>query len=399
MLVYYYQARDRAGQIISGSVEAPNEKIATDTLQDRGFEIIVLKETRRRYFSLSFLERVAVKDFVIFSRQLATLIGAKIPLVQSLQTVARQTANKKLQTVLKDVTENVESGSKLSAALARYPKVFDNFFINMIKSGETSGRLDETLTYLANQKEKDYDLMSKIKSAMIYPAFIIVSMFAVMVVLMVFVIPQLTAVLQESGAKLPFSTRLLIGSSGFMTNYWWLLLIFVTMLIFTWRYALRDQKVRFAWDYLKLRLPIVGPILQKIDLVRFFRSFETLVIGGVDIVDSLKVTSQVVQNLVYQDLIKRTVKEVEDGNSITAVFADSKLIPTMVNQMLGVGEETGRLTEILRRLTDFYTREIDNSVSNLVSVIEPVIMIVIGIGVGLIVSAIILPMYQLASAF
>lgn len=397
---FRYQVKDAQGQVSAGVVEAPDEKIAGDTLRDRGLEIVFLQKEEKPFFHLPLTGRIGAKDFVFFSRQLSVLISANLPLVQALSTVARQTDNKYFQKILQEAADEVEAGAKLSAALGSQSDVFDDFFVNMIKSGETSGRLDEVLNYLADQKEKDYDLMSKIRGAMIYPSFIIVAMFGIGIVLMVFVIPQLTEVLQESGATLPVTTRILIATSAVMQKYWILFLAGLAGLVFTFRYSLKKiQVARLAWDNFKLRMPIIGPIFQKIYLVRFCRSMETLISGGVDMVGALNVAANVVQNVVYKDLINRTVKQVEDGNPLTSVFSQSKLVPAMVNQMLSVGEETGKLTDILKKLNSFYTREIENGVANLVSVIEPIIMIVIGVAVGGIVSAIIMPMYKLASQF
>jgi type IV pilus assembly protein PilC len=399
MPTYSYQARNSEGKIVKGVVEAANETIAGDTLLDRGLEVIVLKEIKRRFWKIPFLERVTAQDFIIFSRQLALLISAHLPLVSALRIVSRQATNKNFQRILQDLAEEVNAGAKLSQALSRFPNVFDNFFINMVRSGETSGRLEEVLTYLADQKEKDFDLMSKIRGALIYPAFIILTMFAIGTILMIFVVPQLANILKESSVSLPFTTQLLISFSSFLQKYWLLLFFFLIILAIFFRFFLRRSTVRVVWDALKLRLPIFGSLFQKIYLVRFGQSLGTLILGGVEVVEALKISAEVVGNAAYHDLILRTAKEVEDGNSLTVLFMKSKLVPPMVSQMLSVGEETGQLTEVLKKLTAFYTREIDNSLTNLVSIIEPLIIIIIGVGVGLIVSAIILPVYKLASQF
>lgn len=396
---YHYHARDQKGKVVSGYIEADNEQFAADILRDRGFSVIDLILIKKRLPEITFLQKVGVKDFAIFARQLSILINAKIPLVDALRTLTRQTANKYLKEILAKVADEVEGGVKLSEAFAHYPKVFNNFFVQMIRSGETIGKLDEVLNYLADQQEKDYDLISRIRGAMIYPVFIILAMLGVGIAMLIFVIPQLTSVLQESGGELPFSTKLLISISSFFANYWIWLLILLILAILGFRLLLRQKPVRIAWDNFKIRIPIVGKIYQKIYLVRLARSLETLLSGGVEIVEALKIVALVVGNFAYQELILQTAQEVAAGNSITSVFQKSKLIPPMVNQLLAVGEETGRMQEILGRLTNFYSREVDNSVSNLVSVIEPLIMIVIGVAVGLMVSAIILPMYRLASQF
>jgi len=304
-----------------------------------------------------------------------------------------------LKRILSGVSDEVASGIKLSIALSRHGKVFSSFFINMIKSGETAGRLSEVLNYLADQEEKEYDLVSKVRGAMMYPAFIISGMVVVGVILMVFVIPKLTAVLIESGATLPLTTRILIGTSKFAQGYWWLILIALIGGVVGFRLGLKRPNFREAVDKFILRVPIIGPLLQRIYLARITRSLQILLSGGVDVVGSLEIVAGVVGNAYYERMIETTKREVSDGNSITSVMVQSPLVPPMVTQMLAVGEETGKLTAILEKLTQFYTREVDNGVTTLVSVIEPLLMVVIGIGVGLVVSSIILPMYQLAGQF
>lgn len=348
---------------------------------------------------LPFLNRIPPRELVIFSRQLSVMISADVPIVQALKVLVRQTANHNLKTVVANLAADVEGGTKFSAALARYPDAFSDFFINIVRSGETTGKLDEVLDYLATQQERDYDLSSKIKGAMIYPAFILCGLIVVGIVMMIFVIPKLTDILQESGATLPLSTRILIGTSSIMKNYWWALLISLAGLIGGLRYLITFPLGRKYWDTLKIRLPVFGQLFRRIYMVRFTRGLSTLLTGGVEMVGSLKIAGAIVGNAVYRDLIAQTVREVEDGNPITTVFARSKEIPVMVTQMLGIGEQTGKIDAILARLTDFYTREIENMVRNLTTLMEPLIMLFMGVAVGIMVSAVILPMYNLAAQF
>jgi type IV pilus assembly protein PilC len=402
MAVFKYKALDREGKIKQGLVEAVSENMAAEALQERGFSIVSIKERSafkgaKQGFAL--FNRIKPKDLVIFSRQFAVMISANVAMVQALKIVAEQTDNLKLKAVVLDVSNEVDSGSKLSDALAKRQQVFSNFFISVVRSGETSGKLDEVLNYLADEMEKDYDMTSKIKGAMIYPAFVFCGLGAVGIIMMVFVIPKLTGILQETGAELPFATRILIGTSGFLQNYWWLLIIIIVGLIFGVRFIVSTSQGRKYLDILKLKLPIFGKLFQKICLVRFTRSLNTLIVGGVAISNGLKITSEVVSNTVYQRLIEETIKEVEDGNSISSVFINSKEIPKMVSQMMSIGEKTGKLDLILERLTDFYAKEVTNTVTNLMTLMEPLIMVIIGVAVGIMVAAIIMPMYNLAGQF
>jgi type IV pilus assembly protein PilC len=280
--------------------------------------------------------------------------------------------------------------------MAKRPKVFSNFFVSVVRSGETSGKLDEVLNYLADELEKDYDMMSKIRGAMIYPAFVFCGLGGVGVMMMVFVVPKLTAILTETGVQLPIATRILIGLSGFLQSYWWLLIIILLGGVVGIKLFTNTAAGKAFIDTALLKLPIFGHLFQRIYLVRFTRSLQTLIVGGVSISKGLRITADVVTNQVYKDIITQTIKEVEDGNSISSIFMERKEIPRMVSQMMSIGEKTGRLDIILSRITDFYSREINNMLANLMTLMEPIIMVVMGIAVGIMVAAVILPMYNMA---
>lgn len=400
MPYYRYKATNADNQTVEGMIQAASTEVAADILSDQNLTILSLAEEKIgfRERSLKFLNRIKIKDLVIFSRQLSVIVSATIPLVQGLRILVTQTESPMLKTVISEVADDVEGGAKLSAALSRHPEAFSDFFINIIKSGETSGKLDEVLNYLADQQEKDYDLSSKIRGAMIYPAFIIGGLIVVGTLMMVFVVPQLTSVLTETGVALPLSTRILIGLSNFFAGFWWLIFIVVTAGFAGLRAIIKTPKGKMYWDTFTLRLPIFGPLFQKIILVRFSRSLYTLLTGGVSLTKSLEITADVVGNAVFRQLILQTVTEVEDGNSIATVFLRSRHVPVMVSQMLNLGEKTGRIDDILEKLGDFYGREVNNMVTNLVILMEPLIMVLMGVAVGGLVSAIILPMYNLAAS-
>lgn len=401
MPIYKYKAFDKDRKTQAGLVEANGKDYAAEILAEKGFSIISISEVSfgKAKINLDFLNRIKIKDIVIFSRQFSVLISANVSMVQALKILVEQTANAILKTGISEVADEVDAGSTLSEALGKRPKIFSNFYVSVVRSGETSGKLDEVLSYLADEMEKDYDMMSKIKGAMIYPAFVLCSLIIVGVVMMIFVVPKLTGILTESGAALPITTRILIGTSGFMQKYWWLLAVIAIGFTALFKYYLSRPGGQRQFDYIKLRLPIFGHLFQLIYLVRFTRSMNTLLVGGVTIDNSLKVAAEVVGNKIYQELIEETIKEVEDGNSISNVFIKSKTIPKMVSQMLAIGEKTGKMDVILERITNFYGREIGNIVANLMTLMEPLIMVVMGVAVGIMVAAIILPMYNLASSF
>ena len=401
MPLFSYKARDKENKVTEGLVEAETESGAAEILRERGLDILSLEEKKEiigflRY--LKFLQRVSAKDIIIFSRQLSVMVSANVPIVQALRILVKQTTSNTLKSIVTGLADEVEGGAKLSSALSRHPEIFDDFFINIIRSGETSGKLDEVLEYLADQKEKDYDLMSKIRGAMIYPVFIVGGLIAVGVVMMIFVIPKLTSILIETGAELPLTTKALIATSNILSNYWWLILIILAGLIVGLKFYISVPAGRYRWDYIKIKLPVFGKLFQRIYLIRFTRSLSTLLKGGVDLLTSLRIVSGVVANAVYKDLIEKTAKEVEDGNPVSTVFIKSKEVPIMVSQMMAIGEQTGKIEEVLDRISDFYSRELSNLVNNLVTALEPLIMLVMGIAVGLMVVAVIVPMFNLANS-
>ena len=398
---FSYRTQTDTGEIAEGIVQAASSDVAAEILTDRGSTVLSLEELQPSLFqsSLKIFNRIKTKDLVIFSRQLSVIVSATIPLVQGLKILVSQTESPLLKSVISEVGDDVEGGAKLSAALSQHPEAFSQFYISIIQSGETSGKLDEVLNYLADQQEKDYDLTAKIKGAMIYPAFILSGLLIVGALMMIVVIPELTSILAETGTELPFSTKLLIAVSNFLTSYWWLLVLGIAGVVAGTRVFVRTEQGRLSWDTLKIKLPIFGPLFKKIALVRFTRSLNTLLTGGVPVARSLLIVSEVTGNAVYKRLILRTIEEVENGNSIAAAFSESTEMPLMVSQMLALGERTGRIDEILEKLANFYGREVDNTVANLVTLIEPMVMLLMGVAVGLLVAAIILPMYNLASAF
>ncbi|MFA6524739.1 MAG: type II secretion system F family protein [Patescibacteria group bacterium] len=401
MAVYDYKAKDLDGNSVTGAVEASSEVVAVDMLKDKDLIVLSLSERRKRTLfqsSLGFFNKVPRKEVVIFARQLAVMISATVPIVKALNILTKQTDNITFKIIVSEIADEVDGGARLSDTLGRYPQVFDDFFVFMIKSGETTGKLDDTLNYLADQKEKDYDLTSKIKGAMIYPIFILGALVVVGIVMMIFVIPQLTAVLEEAGAELPWATRMLIATSDYLKSYWWSLVIFVVGGILAYRTIYRTQKGRKIIDKVKLNIPVFGNIYKKIYLTRFARSFSNLITSGIPLSRALGIVADVIGNNTYKEITLETIKEVEDGNSVSTVFMKHKEVPIMLSQMMNVGEQTGRLDKILAKLADFYAKEVENLVANLVSLIEPMIIVLLGGAVAVLVVSILLPLYSLSTA-
>lgn len=401
MSLFSFRATDTSGHEQRGTVEAGTVDAVASILRDRAWTIVSIREQKKGFglqTQIPFLNRVKTKDLVILSRQLAVMVTANVPIVQALTTLVEQTTNPNLKEAVSSISDDVEGGALLSQALARHPRIFPEFYVSMIKSGESAGKLDTVLEYLANQQEKDYDLLTRVRGAMIYPLFILGGLIIVGAVMMIFVIPKLTGILTESGAKLPLSTRILMSTSDFFVHQWWALLIIIVALIAGVQIAVRFPRGRYAWDWLLLRLPVFGALLQEIMLVRFFRSLGTLLQGGVPLPRCLEIVSGIVHNRVFVTMLEHAIDEVRDGHAIAKVFTGHSFIPAMVPQMFSVGERTGNLTMILETLANFYTRHVDNRVTNLVSLIEPLVIVVMGVAVAIMVTAVLLPIYNLAGA-
>ncbi|MFA5185669.1 MAG: type II secretion system F family protein [Patescibacteria group bacterium] len=402
MPTFKYRARTSDGAIQAGLIEAEGNDHAKQALEDRGMELLALEPyTKIESASqgvLNFMNRITPKDLVIVTRALSVMISAAVALPEAMRNIARQTKNPNLQGVLTTIATEVEGGSRLSDAFEHHPKVFSGFFINMVRSGETSGQLAEVLEYLAEQQEKDFDLMSKLKGALIYPIFIIAAMGIVGFVMMTFVVPKLVQVLQEAKVELPITTRILILVSNFFAGYWIWIIIGTVLTIIGLQYYVKTPRGKYYADWILLHLPVFGGLFREIYVVRFCRSLATLLHGGVDLVEALEIVANVVGNELWRSAVYETIREVNDGNSLTTAFARHKFIPTMVVQMMSVGEGTGKTQDILQRIAAFYAREVDNIVGNLTKLIEPLILLVLGLGVGIMVSAIMIPLYSLSGA-
>ncbi len=403
MALFIYKAKTEDGRFTKGMVEAVNKDIAADILTERGlFVIDIFKKSRIHYWEEvwnAIFNNIKTKDLVLFMHQLAVLISAEIPIVQALRILEKQIENKYMKKVVLEIADDVEGGGKLSEAFGRHPKVFNNFFIKMIKSGETSGKLEEVFLFLADEQEKNYLLTRKIRNALIYPAFIIFILLVVGIIMLVFVVPRITLMFESANVELPLSTKILIKTSHIVSSYWWFLLVMVGFCVYVFKLYVNTPSGRKNVDNFVLKIPVVGGLLKKFYLTRFSRSFYTLILGGVDIINSLKASEEVVSNTIFKDLLKKAVKEVADGNSVASVFSKSDLIPPMYSQMLYVGENTGKLTSVLEKITAFYTDEIEDMVKNSLALFEPAVMVLIGIAVGFLVFSVIMPMYELSSAF
>ncbi|OQB44353.1 MAG: Type II secretion system protein F [Parcubacteria group bacterium ADurb.Bin159] len=398
---FVFKAKDERGTTIKGVIEALNEGQALEILRKRNLVILDLKEAiggEKGKIKISFTkEKVSSKDMVIFSRQLAVIISAGLPLVQALETLVGQTGNKYLDKIIGKIADEVRGGTRFSSSLERYPKIFDKFYVYMVRAGEVSGKLDEVLSYLADEKEKSYDLERRIKGAMIYPVFVLVTVVVIMILLLTFVIPQITSLITEGGGEIPLPTKIVISLSDFLRHKWYIILGLVGVLFIFYFFLANSSKGKPIWDRLVLKIPVFGPLFQKVSLVRFTNSLSTLIVGGIPLPQALKITADIVGNVCYQKIILETIRNVESGSSIATAFLSSPLIPKILSHSLIVGEQTGKLDEVLSKMSSFYSQEVENTLSQLVSLLEPIIIVVLGVVVGGIVLSVFMPIYQLAS--
>ncbi len=401
---FEYQARTPKGEIQSGTVETSSYEAAVDILQRHKLIVTNLRsvEESRGFIGKVeiplFIKRVSLRDVSVFSRQLATLFSSEVPLVESLRTMGNQVDNPRFKEKILKISDDVDSGTAFSKALSKYPEIFSTLYISMIRAGEVSGKLSETLEYLANHYEREYDLMGKIKGAMYYPAFIFVSLIVVMILMLVFVIPSLTKVLEESGQNLPMSTRVIVSVTNFLRLRGWILLILLSIgFVFFLRWK-KGKKGKKIWDRYMLMIPVFGKIFREISLSRFSGNLSTLIRGGLPISRAMEVTADVVGNETYKDIILEAEEGIRRGEFMSATFKMRKEVPPLVTQMILVGEKTGKLSFVLENLAKFYQKEVDRMTENLVSLVEPLMIIVLGLAVGFVVVGIIMPIYQLAGS-
>jgi type IV pilus assembly protein PilC len=401
---FEYQARNKDGILKRGIVNASSESKAEQLLNENSMVIISLTELKESYlFKLenyfeTLTARITYKDLVLFSRQFSTLVGSRVPIVQSLRILEKQVANKGLVKVTHSLVQSVESGDSLSLALSKHPAVFGNIYISLVRAGEASGNVAESLNYLADQLEKDYDLRARVKGAMTYPAFVLSALVIVGVLMFKFVLPNLVSVLKEQNAELPLVSKILIKFTDFFDIYWWVVLLGVAVIVVAIRAYIQTEGGRYVWDRFKMHIPIIGEVLERIYLARFARNLSTLVSGGIPIIKALQIISEVVNNVIYRDILLETAQQVTGGKSISESLARYEEFPPLVTQMVAVGEQTAQLDTILLKLAVFYEKEVDAKVGMLSSLLEPIIMLVLGLAVGMLVAGVLLPIYNLASA-
>ncbi len=395
---FTYKARTKDGELQVGSVEAATREAATTILLSHGLFILSIEsaEGGAWYDSLTnMFSRVRSADLMIFTRQFATLLASQVPLGDSLRNLYAQTTKPVLKEAIAEIGNDIQSGFSLSQALARHPNVFSEFYINMVKSAEVTGRLSDVLDFLADYLEKQDILISKVRSALIYPAFIIVLFIVVVIVMLTMVLPQLMPIFTESGVDLPIYTKILLTGGTFVLNWWWLLLILVVVVTGVLVNYFQSAEGKVVKDELSLRLPIFGPLFQKLYLSRFAESARVLIQGGLTIPQAVEISSHTIGNSIYREILHNAAQSIRKGVLLSQALKDAPFFPPLVGQLIAVGEATGRLEILLSKVGDFYRREAENTTSNFAELIQPIMMVVIGVLVGGLFAAILLPLYNL----
>lgn len=397
MLTFTYTARDTStNKVIHSTVQAESERSAAKVLMAQGIvPLEIAEQTKKSSILTRFTNRVGAKDKVIFSRQLATLINAGLPLAQSLRTLADQTQNKHLIVVINEILTSIEGGNSLADSFSKHPQVFNDVFVALIAAGEASGTLDQALERIADQQEKDAELLSKVRGAMVYPAIVLVVILGVIGFMLFTIIPQIEQLYKDIGKDLPIVTAILVAMSNFVLTFWWLvLLILIAAGYFARRYIETDAG-RKSFDTIKLNVPMFGQLFRKVYMARFTRTGQTLMATGVPMLEMLRIAARAVNNVPVSQSILRAADKVKGGKALSIALKNEPYILSLVPQMIGIGEQSGGIDKMMGKAATYFENEVDDAVRSISTAIEPVLMVVLALVAGIMVLAILLPVYGL----
>ncbi len=395
---FRYTAVTDKGEKRDGLIEAVNRELAISGLQRRGLIVTSVKseEEAKKWFEITLFEKVPMKEVVILSRQMSTLFEAQVSALKAFSLLAGNTENKLLTKKMNQIVSDLQAGSSIAGALSKHPDVFSDFYVNMVKAGEESGKLTQVFLFLADYLDRQYALTSKTKHALVYPAFVIGIFIVVMVLMFTVVVPKLSAIILESGQEIPFYTKAVMWISNFLVNDGVFLLIFL-VIFFGYLFRLtKTKKGKKLLDDVKLNAPVLGNLFRKVYLARIADNMDTMLSAGIPIVRSIEITGNVVGNKLYQEILREAMEAVKSGKSFSQALEVHKEIPKIMPQIIRVGEETGSLGQILKMLAKFYKREVDEAVDTLVGLIEPFMIIALGLGVGLLLVSVLVPIYNIA---
>jgi type IV pilus assembly protein PilC len=401
-MLFKYTAVGKTGVSQDGSIDAINIDVAINSLQRRDLVISSIHPVDEpNHFVtkyLSFMNGVKTKDIVMLSQQISTLFEAQVSALKVFRLLASETESKALASILNQVADDLQAGTSISKAMAKHPKVFSSFYVSMVVSGEETGHLDEVFVFLAEYIDRTYAMNSKARNALIYPAFVVVTFIAVMVLMLTMVIPKISDILLSSGQEIPLYTRAVLGVSSFFTNYGiFLLAAIVVGAFFLFRYV-RTKGGRVAMDHFKIAIPFVGDFFKKLYLARIADNWSTSLASGITMVRSLELSASVVDNVVYKAILEETVVSVKGGASVSDSLSKYPEIPGIIVQMIKVGEETGELGSILKTMAKFYQREVNAAIETLIGLIEPVMIVFLGVAVGILLASVLIPIYNVAGS-
>ncbi|MEK7610013.1 MAG: type II secretion system F family protein [Patescibacteria group bacterium] len=402
-MLFNYEAVDSTGAKKVGSIDAVNVDIAINSLQRRGLIITVVNEagvpTSFLSKNISIFDRVSAKDVVILSRQLSTLFEAQVSALRIFRLLGSETENFVLRNKLSIIADDLQSGNSISQALSKHPRIFSEFYVSMVRAGEESGKLDETFQYLADYLDRSYELSSKVRGALIYPAFVIITFITVMILMFTMVIPKISGILVDSGAVIPIYTRVILGISNFLVSYGFILLGIAIVAGFFLVRFIRTPSGKIAFDHFKLNIPYISGLYRKLYLSRLADNMTTMLLSGIPMVRSIELTSTVINNRIYQEIMNEAGEAVKGGKTLSESLSNNPHeIPGIMVQMMKVGEESGELGNILKTVAKFYAREVTTAVDSLVSLIEPIMIVFLGGAVAILLASILVPIYNIASA-
>lgn len=398
--MYEYEAVNASGEIIKGVIEVERSNMVARQLKESGYYVTSIREVQERKEIGNLFQtgkRVKTKDLTIFSHQFAAMIDAGISLIDALNILYEETEHPKLKEVIREIQEDIETGSSLSEAMSKHPKVFPKLYCQLIRAGETGGVLNTVLNQLAAHYDRQDEINGKVKSALYYPLTILGIAILVVIFLMVFIVPSFVTMFSDFGADLPGPTKMLLGASDFLRSYWWLLILIISSiaaLLYSYR---KTPKGEFRLDKLMLDIPVIGDLMRKVILSRFASTLAILLGSGVDLLSSLSIVEEVVGNKVYSNTLVEARGQVREGVNFSRPLSDSPYFPSMVIQMLKIGEESGNLEMMLNKISIFYDREVENAVEGSISLIEPAMIVFLAVLVGFIVISIVLPMFDMYS--
>ncbi len=400
MAAFKYKVITKEGDEREGTIDALNEDVAISSLQRRGFVIVSIASSEEKEFlqkNFTFFGGISNRDIVILSRQIATLFDAQVSALRAFRLLAAQSENAELAKILTAVSDDIQSGVSLSNALSRHPAAFSVFYVNMVKAGEESGKLNETFLYLADYLDRSYELASKTKNALIYPAFVVATFAIVMILMLTIVIPRLSSILTETGQEIPVYTKVVIAVSNFLVEYG--IFFFILIIIggfFLFRYA-KTTKGSAVLARARLDVPYIGDLYKKLYLSRIADNMNTMLSSGISMVRAIEITSSVVGNDIYTRVLAEAGEAVKSGSSLSDALSKYDEVPPIMVAMIKIGEETGELGNILKTMAQFYKREVDNAVDTLVGLIEPIMIVALGLGVGLLLTSVLVPIYNITA--